>query len=287
MCKYVEGTVWTFGYTGAEQEFTVPCDGNYKIEAWGSQGGTSSSRQGVTYIGGYGAYSTGEISLLHERKLYIQVGGNQQKFNGGTGSGENSGNPSGGDSTNILFESTNLSNLKDDKEKIMIVAAGGGGGFGYKTVSTSDYSGSGGNAGGISGNNANRSGLCYWIASGATQTSGGRISYCSGINSSIDGGIKTGQYGSFGVGGNSLGSSGAGGGGGYYGGSFSHYAGGSGGSSYIGNPLLTNKVMYCYNCAQSSDAATKTISNTCTSATPTSNCSKQGNGYAKITYLGE
>ena len=32
---------------------------------------------------------------------------------------------------------------------------------------------------------------------------------------------------------------------------------------------------------------TKTISTTCTSETPTANCSKQGNGYAKITYIGE
>lgn len=44
--------------------------------------------------------------------------------------------------------------------------------------------------------------------------------------------------------------------------------------------------MYCYNCEESTEESTKTISTTCTSETPTENCSKQGNGYARITYLG-
>ena len=44
--------------------------------------------------------------------------------------------------------------------------------------------------------------------------------------------------------------------------------------------------MYCYNCEESTEKSTKTISTTCTSETPTENCSKQGNGYARITYLG-
>ena len=56
-------------------------------------------------------------------------------------------------------------------------------------------------------------------------------------------------------------------------------------SGYIGNSLLTNKAMYCYNCTPSSVESTKTISTTCTSATPTPNCAKQGNGYAKITLV--
>ena len=43
--------------------------------------------------------------------------------------------------------------------------------------------------------------------------------------------------------------------------------------------------MYCYNCEESTEESTKTISTTCTSETPTENCSKQGNGYAKITLI--
>ena len=53
------------------------------------------------------------------------------------------------------------------------------------------------------------------------------------------------------------------------------------------NMDVTEKVMYCYNCTASSDAATKTISTTCTSSSPTKNCSKSGDGHAIITYIGE
>ena len=56
-------------------------------------------------------------------------------------------------------------------------------------------------------------------------------------------------------------------------------------SGYIGNSFLTNKTTYCYNCATSNEISTKNISTTCTSSTPTENCSKQGNGYARITLI--
>ena len=79
------------------------------------------------------------------------------------------------------------------------------------------------------------------------------------------------------------------GGGGFYGGSSGTsggcYGGGGGGSGYIGNPLLTNKVMYCYNCQESNEENTKTISTTCSEETPTENCAKKGNGYARITLV--
>ena len=45
--------------------------------------------------------------------------------------------------------------------------------------------------------------------------------------------------------------------------------------------------MYCYNCQESSEESTKTISTTCTSATPIANCAKQGDGYVRITYIGD
>lgn len=62
----------------------------------------------------------------------------------------------------------------------------------------------------------------------------------------------------------------AAGGGGFYGGGQGKTAYGSGGgSSYIGNPLLTNKAMYCYNCEESSEDSTKTISTTCSEENPT------------------
>ena len=76
------------------------------------------------------------------------------------------------------------------------------------------------------------------------------------------------------------------GGGGFYGGTAkTDYRGGGGGSGYIGNSLLKNKAMYCYNCTESSEEAAKTISTTCVSPSLTAKCAKTGNGYALITLL--
>lgn len=69
-----------------------------------------------------------------------------------------------------------------------------------------------------------------------------------------------------------------------FGGNIEHVHG-AGDSGYIGSSLLKNKAMYCYNCTESTDENTKTISTTCHNATTTANCAKEGNGYAKITYL--
>ena len=44
--------------------------------------------------------------------------------------------------------------------------------------------------------------------------------------------------------------------------------------------------MYCYNCTESTDVSTKTVSTTNVSEEPISQYAKKGNGYAKITYLG-
>ena len=61
--------------------------------------------------------------------------------------------------------------------------------------------------------------------------------------------------------------------------------GGAGGSSYIGNLLLSDKVMYCFGCEESTESSTRTIANTCHSSTPTENCAKEGNGYVRITLI--
>ena len=37
LCKYTPGDEWLFDYTGDEQDFIVPCDGEYKIELYGAQ----------------------------------------------------------------------------------------------------------------------------------------------------------------------------------------------------------------------------------------------------------
>ncbi len=285
-CEYANGTIWNFDYTGNEQTFTVPCDGEYKLETWGAQGGSSTVAQG-----GYGSYSVGNVLLNKDDKLYIYIGGaglyrkvNQSPYTitggyngGGTAydSSEKENRSSGGGATHIATISGQLSSLSSSAGKIMIVSGGGGGSTGS----------AGGSAGGIKGvMGAPISG--YTIGTGGTQTSGG---VCSNSNKYS---CTSSLNGSFGKGGNSIRSSnnttygGSGGGGGFYGGAAGYDNGaGSGGSGYIGNSLLTNKVMYCYNCQESSEESTKTVSTTCTSQTPTENCSKQGNGYAKITLV--
>ena len=148
--------------------------------------------------------------------------------------------------------------------------SGGGGGEdtcpGWSTATETMVSGSGGGFKGVDS--------CLKPGYGGTQSEGG-----SGYNN-----------GTFGKGGNSglTGDSGGAGGGGFYGGGSgddAYYSSGGGGSGYIGNSLLTNKVMYCYNCEESTKENTKTISTTCNEETPTENCAKKGNGYARITLI--
>ena len=283
-CEYEDGTTWNFDYTGGEQTFTVPCDGEYKLETWGAQGGNGNS----TYIGGYGGYSTGIIAAQDDNKFFINVGGKgiTGKFAaGGYNGGGNSGNyettaGSGGGATHIAVESGLLSTLEDKKESILLVSGAGGGGSIYAVESNYGY---GGKGGGYIGGNGTSNKSDDYRGIGGTQNKGG-ITVALATQGTI-------FQGSFGQGGSQLASGGlrvsGGGGSGFYGGSFAYDygAGGGGGSGYIGNTLLTNKVMYCYNCEESAEVSTKTVSTTCTNQTPTENCSKQGNGYAKITLV--
>lgn len=264
-----------YEYSETIKSFIVPVSGLYKLETWGAQGGAV-SKDAYNPNGGYGAYSVGYISLNSGDKLYITVGGkgvdvtnsSQILYDGGYNGGGKAkpdGNTiwaPGGGATHIS-KTNNL--LKDVSPSDLIIVSGGGGGAG--TYGTNNF---GGNAGGIKGNNG--TGNCG--GAGGTQTVGGN-------------GCGNGRGdGAFGQGGNTTNMS-SGGGGGYFGGGtgYTSGSGGGGGSSYIGTPLLSNKAMYCYNCTESSEEATKTISTTCVSDTPTENCAKSGNGYARITYV--
>ena len=260
-------TEWTYDYTGREQTFTAPLSGIYKLETWGAQGGSA-----LSYKGGYGAYSIGTISLIRDTKVYLNVGGagtigkldssliiTSGGYNGG---GDNTSyiygyGATGGGATHIANVSGLLSTLENKKSNILIVSGGGGGG-GQEKGTGYCY---GGSAGGISGSKG---------------SSNPDREYNPG-----DVGTQVLGY-EFGKGDTSkswLGSGGAGFYGGYNG------CGGGGGSSYIGNSLLTEKSMYCYNCQESTEENTKTISTTCVNSTPTENCAKSGNGYARITLI--
>ncbi|WP_084608560.1 fimbrillin family protein [Xylanibacter oryzae] len=58
-----------FNYTGDVQTYTIPLDGTYKIECWGSCGGGNS-----TTIGGKGGYVCGNLKLTRGSILYVYVG---------------------------------------------------------------------------------------------------------------------------------------------------------------------------------------------------------------------
>ena len=288
---YKGKTVFNYDYTGNLQTFMAQVSGTYKLETWGAQGG---------WAGGYGGYSIGTISLSVNDKLYIAVGGKGGDVgwesaastipkggyngggNGGRGLNYSSGTyPTGGGGggatsiQNILVKDGLLKRYSSAIDNILIVSGGGGG----ENVHTK----LGGAGGGMNGTDSIAapgygSGTTGGKAKGATQTSG----YAFGYGQSSADRARHGSYGAEGNGG---------GGGGFYGGYSNESLGantndsGGGGSGYIGNPLLTNKVMYCYNCEESSEESTKTISTTCSEETPTSNCAKKGNGYARITIV--
>ena len=269
----------TYEYNGFEQTFIAPVSGYYKLEVWGAQGGY------VTTASNYGGYSVGTIYLKSNEKLYINVGGSGSGsttgegdtfvggYNGGGNglNGTTQGGSSGGGATHIALKSGLLSSLKNSKDAILIVAGGGGG-----SAIESVFKGSGGGFAGSDGGYSTS--YTTYYATGGTQTQGGKDNAEGKEFATFgQGGSYCSQYG------------GNGGGGGFYGGGGSSrgHSGSGGGSGYIGNSLLTNKTMYCYNCTASSEESTKTISTTCTNGSATENCAKKGNGYAKITYIGE
>ena len=284
---------YDYSYTGEQQIFTAPLDGYYKLEVWGAQGGTVTG-----YRGGYGGYSSGAVALKKGDKLYVNVGGAGQGgavstnytggYNGGgatNGTGTDHYHASGGGATHIAKVSGQLASIGVSKLDQVLIVAGGGGGAYIHNAGTG-YASIGGSGGGYIGTAATTSGSNGKQGLGGSQTAGGRYTSSTETTSTI--------FGSFGKGGTPSASWGSAGGGGYYGGGASYgstssngNSGGGGGSGYIGNSLLTDKVMYCYSCTASTDAATKTISTTNVSATATSNYAKSGNGYAIIKYLGK
>ena len=269
------GNEYIFNYTGDVQTINLN-QGYYQVEVWGAQGGYGMNE---TYRGGYGGYSSGYINLSSSTDLYVVVGGqggnglekvstlNAGGYNGGGDSYGTTGKyvGSGGGATHIALSNGELSSLSENIDDILIVAGGGGAG-GYES---STYNSTGGDAGGYVGNSGMTNNTSYVVGAGGTQSAGG-----------------TGYIvGSFGQGG-TVTSDAIGGGGGFYGGGAGRCTSGSGGGSgYIGNSLLSDKVMYCYQCSESTDENIKTISTILVSDEAKSKYTKKGNGYAKISNL--
>ena len=296
-----------FKYTGAEVTYIVPKSGLYKLEVWGAQGGNAKYNDALN-VGGYGSYSSGYVKLNANDNLYINVGGKgnsvdyitspstitYDKSTGYNGGGyasyqiKNSSYGGGGGATSITFSSGLLKDFSSNLSKVLIVASGGGGASTHKN--NPNYSGTGGSGGGFNGSNGiPNSTTCYNYGTGGTQSSVGTFIACS-RDGRTNRGNTVPNAAAFGLGGNfsanGINYNYAGGGGGLYGGESGWHGPGGGGSGYIGNTSLYNKVMYCYNCSESSDTNTKTISTTCSNNNATSNCAKIGDGYAKITFIG-
>ena len=310
--KYAGDMVFNFDYTGGEQTFVAPVSGTYKLETWGAQGGYSINNV-EDNRGGYGGYSIGFLNLKKKDLFYVDVGGqgnyckstasgisyNNKSQSEGETCGQNGGYNGGGTSVQYMYGNTyygsgggathiskisgTLNNIKSFQDNLFIVSSGGGGASAwFYNSSILNYSHTGGDGGGIVGSSGvaikkDRENFC----TGGSQTRGGigGISQNSLNSNNSD----------FGQGGNinlvvSGFEYGPGGGSGYYGGGTSETTS-CGGSGYIGNSLLTNKAMYCYNCEESNEESTKTISTTCSEETPTSYCAKKGNGYARITLV--
>lgn len=279
-------SIFTFDYVGHEYVFNVRKDGYYKLETWGAQGGNHGNDEG-----GFGGYSTGIVNLKKSNIIYINVGGKGSQncddttdgfcYGGYNGGGysyylNNQKCGAGGGATHIALKSGLLNSLENDIDTILVVSGGGGGIYSnsYKV----------GSAGGYIGNNG-------YLREGYVQSIGG---------SQISGGLGY-ESGSFGLGGNYTQTiNGTGGGAGFYGAGSARASSAGGGSSYIGNPLLINKSMFCYDCQESNETSTFTVSTTGTSTlkdttncpngyseNPIAKCAKAGNGYAKIKYLGE
>ena len=98
------------------QEWKVPIDGLYKIEAYGAQGGFNKPNN-IRSKPGKGAYIKGEFNLNRDEVLYIAVG--QQPVSRSEGGG-------GGGGTFVVKKILNSPDAAKEKD-ILVIAAGGAG----------------------------------------------------------------------------------------------------------------------------------------------------------------
>lgn len=272
---HANNDIMDFNYTGSTQSKTLK-PGTYTIECWGGQGGTYSG-----YIGGYGGYSKGTITLTKTTTVYVSVGGAGSSsstaagFNGG-GTGISSGRGGGG-ATDVRIGQNSLYSR--------VIVAGGGGGAGVTSANANPCGCGGGEYGGDG----------YYNNTTGSYTTGQNRS--GGSASQTAGGItwSTGTQATFGQGGNASGYSCGGGGGGWYGGggaydsdSDSDGRWGGGGSGYVytsstaknyPNGCLLNSTHYLTN------AQTIAGNTYFTSPTGSAETGHTGSGFCRITNL--
>ena len=216
------GTNWQYGYTGSYQVFDTPATGEYKIELWGAQGGNYDT----SLFGGAGGYTSGIISLAKGDLLYIYVGGQASASSSNTVGGWNGGGntPSGKDkdgragsgATDIRLVPTSSASVWNEFDSLAA----------YEN--SASWRSDGGAAGGLESYRPASMGASAGNNFGtiANQVSGGKANNNQ---------TNANAFGTFGKGGNGISTDGgSGGGAGYYGGGGSNVcSGGAGGSSFI------------------------------------------------------
>ena len=242
-------SVYNFGLTNNMQEFVAPISGIYTIQLWGADGNNSTNS-----YGGYGAYTSGQIFLTENEKIYIYVGGtgvgDTGGYNGGgsiTTNQSSLGGAAGGGATDIRLVGGNWDSKNGLNSRIMVAAGGGG-----ATNSTCGYTNQNGGNGGTltSFPTLSETAISYtlcddyaWnLAYGATQLAGGSLkTYAPG--SRLIATSSAGKFGMAGVPTNFENDIKSGGGGGYYGGSSAGTGSfATGGSSYVSGCELCKSV---------------------------------------------
>lgn len=149
------------------QEWTVPSDGDYRIEVAGAQGGLHAYTVDPEE-GGLGAVMTGTFSLVEGQVLHILVGQKGEPSRSGGGFEEDNAAPGGGGGS-FVWDPTD--------ESMPLMAAGGGGagaspgGYAGKNATTglNGQNTQGLSNGGLDGNGGrNNNGVCsWWCGAGA------------------------------------------------------------------------------------------------------------------------
>lgn len=287
-----------YDYSSGVQTVPIEVSGYYYLQVWGAQGGSYNEEIAP---GGNGGYSKGYIYLNAGDTLYINTGGKGGYGTSNSSTATSGGGVNGGGSAGYRGGAgggaTDIRINQNDLYSRVIVAGGGGGSF-YQSSSVYALGGAGGGVTGVAGEHYNSS-YAYYSGKGGTQTAGGS-------GGTAEEKAYYGNAGVFGIGGNtgtryqstSIYSNGAGGGGWYGGGAAGHYngetnnryAGGGGGSGYVytestassyPNGCLLNDSYYLTN---ASTHAGNTAFESTTGGTETGH---EGNGYAKVTYVGQ
>lgn len=267
-----------FDYKNAVQTKTIEVSGYYKLQVWGAQGGSYST----TYVGGKGGYAEGTVHLNAGDTIYVYTGGQPTEYNSSASKNNtNAGGFNGGGAGRTYYYSSTYTyglggggatdiRINADTLYNRIIVAGGGSGA---TNGTNGYAGGGSTSQGYSGYTASQTAAGTGGSFGTGGASSGSYNY---------------KYGA------------PGGGGGWYGGgagtgqndsssTYRQYSGGGSGFVYTGQTVTvpsgnTYQIGTGYKMTSTSNIAGNTAF---TSPSGTSETGHSGNGYAKVTYIGD